>query len=86
VLKKEDLPDIILNGSTYLNPGIGEKFIEAFSSLKTALHEPEKVHILQVLKEVGWNKKKAADKLGVNRTTLYNKMRKYNISSSPAEK
>jgi len=30
----------------------------------------------EVLKEVGWNKKKAAEKLGVNRTTLYNKIRK----------
>lgn len=81
VIAKEDLPEIILNRSTYLNSGLGGKVIEAFSSLKHVLQEPEKVHILHVLKEVGWNKKKAATKLGVNRTTLYNKLRKYNITS-----
>ena len=86
IIDKKDLPEIILNKTTYLRPGLGEKFIEAFSSLKNALQEPEKVHILQVLKEVGWNKKKAAIKLGVNRTTLYNKLRKYNITSEPSKK
>ena len=45
------------------------------------MQEPEKIHILRVLKEVGWNKKKAAMKLGVNRTTLYNKLRHYNIAA-----
>ena len=43
--------------------------------------EPEKVYILRILKEVGWNKKEAAKKLGVNRTTLYNKLRQYKIVS-----
>jgi len=38
------------------------------------------VYILKVLEEVGGNKKKAAQKLGVNRTTLYNKLKKYQIS------
>jgi two-component system response regulator HydG len=52
------------------------------TSLKDVLREPEKIYILKVLKEVGWNKKRAAKKLGVNRTTLYNKLRKYNIPSS----
>jgi DNA-binding NtrC family response regulator len=86
MITKEDLPEIILSESTYLNIGIG-KVMEAFTSLKDeavtslkhALQEPEKVHILRVLKEVDWNKKKAAKRLGVNRTTLYNKLRKYNI-------
>ena len=86
VINRDDLPEIILHGSTYLNPGLGDKVMEAFSSLKHALQEPEKVHILQVLKEVGWNKKEAANKLGVNRTTLYNKLRKYNIVFEPDKK
>ena len=86
IIEREDLPEIILNRSTYLSPGLGTKVIEAFSSLKHALQEPEKVHILRVLKEVGWNKKKAATKLGVNRTTLYNKLRKYNIISEQEKK
>jgi len=86
IITKEDLPEIILNGNSYLNSGLGSKVIEAFSSLKNVLQEPEKVHILRILKEVGWNKKKAATKLGVNRTTLYNKLRKYNITSDPEKK
>jgi DNA-binding NtrC family response regulator len=83
VITTEDLPEVIRNGNAYSIPGLGSKVIEAFSNLKHALQEPEKVHILQVLKEVGWNKKKAASKLGVNRTTLYNKLRKYNITPHP---
>jgi len=81
IVARDDLPEVILSGGAFMNAaGLGEKVIEVFSSLKTALQEPEKVHIMRVLKEVGWNKKKAADRLGVNRTTLYNKLRKYNIT------
>ena len=50
------------------------------NSLKDFLESPEKGHILNILEEVGWNKKKASKVLGVNRTTLYNKLRKYNIT------
>ncbi|MBN1871341.1 MAG: sigma-54-dependent Fis family transcriptional regulator [Candidatus Omnitrophica bacterium] len=79
IIDKDDLPEIILEGNLFISAGLENKVIKAFSSLKHAMQEPEKVHILRVLSEVGWNKKKAATKLGVNRTTLYNKMRKYNI-------
>ena len=82
IITTEDLPEAIAGGGAFINAaGLGGKVFEVFSSLKNALQEPEKVHIMRVLKEVGGNKKKAADKLGVNRTTLYNKLRKYNISS-----
>jgi len=82
VIGKEDLPDIIFNGTAGMNNGIKHDII---SSLRDVMQEPEKIYILRVLEEVGWNKKKAATKLGVNRTTLYNKLRKYNITSG-AEK
>jgi transcriptional regulator with PAS, ATPase and Fis domain len=49
-------------------------------SLKESLEQPEKKAILAVLNQCHWNRKKAAEALGINRTTLYNKMRKYNIS------
>ena len=85
------LDDLLATGCTTcavidLVRKLGGKVMEAFSSLKHALQEPEKVHILRVLSEVGWNKKKAANKLGVNRTTLYNKLRKYNITPEPEKK
>ncbi len=47
--------------------------------LKKAVEDPEREHIMAVLNECGWNRNKAAAILGVNRTTLYNKMKKYNI-------
>ncbi len=80
IFDEDDLPDMIVN-TKYLNPDKVESHLENLNpSLKEALQEPEKGHILQVLKEVGWNKKKAAEKLGVNRTTLYNKIRKYKLA------
>ncbi|MBI5150118.1 MAG: sigma-54-dependent Fis family transcriptional regulator [Candidatus Omnitrophica bacterium] len=49
-------------------------------NLKKAVEEPEKEHIIAILKDCSWNRNKAAASLGVNRTTLYNKMKKYNIN------
>lgn len=86
VIDKDDLPEILLRS---VQPAQAAALMDASddsSSLKDALKEPEKVYILQVMQEVGWNKKKAASKLGVNRTTLYNKLRKYNIISAVSEK
>jgi DNA-binding NtrC family response regulator len=45
-----------------------------------SLHEMEKMHISRVLELNGWNIKKAANALKIDRTTLYNKMKKYNLS------
>ncbi|NOR17584.1 response regulator [candidate division WOR-3 bacterium] len=42
-----------------------------------SLEEVEKNHILTVLKTQNWNIKKTADFLGINRVTLYNKIKKY---------
>ena len=49
------------------------------NSLKDVLREPEKKVIVDALKQTGWNRKKAATLLNINRTTLYNKMRKHNL-------
>ncbi len=49
-------------------------------TLKEVLAEPEREIILRILQEVKWNRKKAASKLGINRTTLYNKMKRFGIS------
>jgi DNA-binding NtrC family response regulator len=47
--------------------------------LKDALRNPEKDFILQVLDSVNWNRNDASIKLGINRTTLYKKMRQYGL-------
>jgi two-component system response regulator AtoC len=48
-------------------------------TLKEALAGPERQIILQVLKENNWNRNATADQLGVNRTTLYKKMRRLGL-------
>ncbi len=87
IIKEDDLPEVILKEKILLTIESGREFIKNIATtLKDVLKEPEKVHILRVLKEVGWNKKKAARQLGVNRTTLYNKLRKHNLTAFKTEK
>jgi DNA-binding NtrC family response regulator len=47
--------------------------------LKKALEGPEKEIIAATLASVNWNRQKAAKLLDINRTTLFNKMRKYGL-------
>ncbi|MHC4938616.1 MAG: sigma-54-dependent transcriptional regulator [Planctomycetota bacterium] len=47
--------------------------------LKKALEGPEKEIIAATLASVNWNRQKAAQLLDINRTTLFNKMRKYGL-------
>jgi DNA-binding NtrC family response regulator len=47
--------------------------------LEEALREPERVIILRALRANDWNRQKTADDLGINRTTLYKKMRQLDI-------
>ncbi|MCA9081893.1 MAG: sigma-54-dependent Fis family transcriptional regulator, partial [Planctomycetaceae bacterium] len=49
-------------------------------NLKSALANPERQIILEALEASGWNRQETARVLGINRTTLYKKMKKYDIS------
>lgn len=53
-------------------------------SLKEALEAPEREIIAQVLREFGGNRNETADALGINRTTLYKKMKKLGLEDNPA--
>lgn len=53
-------------------------------TLKEALEGPERQIILQCLRENGWNRNETADQLGVNRTTLYKKMKKLGLEDPRA--
>lgn len=49
------------------------------ASLKKALSTPERQLIIQALESNGWNRQNTAKALGINRTTLYKKMKKFDI-------
>jgi len=44
-----------------------------------SLEESEKMHIVKILEENEWNISRTAKDLGIDRVTLYNKIKKYNI-------
>jgi len=48
-------------------------------TLKEALEGPERQIILEVLNENDWNRNETADQLGINRTTLYKKMKRLGL-------
>lgn len=48
-------------------------------NLKSALVSPERQIILEALESNGWNRQNTAKMLGINRTTLYKKMKKFGI-------
>ena len=68
-----DLPRDVTGGPSLSMPRTGSK------TLKEALEEPERQIILDVLESNDWNRNATADSLGVNRTTLYKKMKKLGL-------
>lgn len=77
-ITKLDLPEFLqkLDKPLQLKPGVSHNS-GAAASLKGELKNSERQIIRNALEQVGWNRKKAAASLGINRTTLYNKMREY---------
>ncbi|MGY8746828.1 MAG: sigma-54-dependent transcriptional regulator [Pirellulales bacterium] len=53
-------------------------------TLKAALEGPERQIILRSLRENNWNRNETAEQLGVNRTTLYKKMKKLGLENPRA--
>ncbi len=54
-------------------------------SLKEALEIPEKRLIEAALRAHGWNRQLTAAQLGINRTTLYKKMKHFGLDRDPAQ-
>ncbi|MBU1043066.1 MAG: sigma-54 dependent transcriptional regulator [Candidatus Omnitrophica bacterium] len=74
-IEVNDLPDSIRNHN-HKKEVIEEK---ASYSLKNALKHPEKDIVIDALEHTNWNCTRTAAYLGINRTTLYNKMKLYGI-------
>jgi len=78
VISLDELPETIREHSDtclYHNASVGDT-----DSLKSALAAPERKIILEALEANGWNRQNTAHMLGINRTTLYKKMKKYDIA------
>jgi DNA-binding NtrC family response regulator len=72
----EDLPEALRRGAT-LPEALQAR--AGAANLKAALANPERQIILDALENNGWNRQNTAEMLGINRTTLYKKMKKYGI-------
>jgi DNA-binding NtrC family response regulator len=75
----QDLPSHIANVSPSAQITIASP--SAHQTLKEALEGPERMIILQRLQENNWNRNETADQLGINRTTLYKKMKKLGLDT-----
>ncbi|MFK7822185.1 MAG: sigma-54-dependent transcriptional regulator [Planctomycetaceae bacterium] len=75
---RNDLPEKLTNES--LAQAAIPAAASGNNSLKAALSAPEKQLIVDALEQNGWNRQATSRMLGINRTTLYKKMKKYGIS------
>jgi len=52
-------------------------------TLREALEEPERQILEAALRANGWNRQTTAEQLGINRTTLYKKMKRHGLDREP---
>ena len=72
----EDLPEALRRSAVMPEGILGRA---GGANLKAALANPERQIILDALENNGWNRQDTSEMLGINRTTLYKKMKKYGI-------
>ena len=77
VVRLEDLPAGVSAGAPVAVETVSGR------SLKQALEGPERQFILQVLESNDWNRQATAELLGINRTTLYKKMKRLGLEDMP---
>ena len=74
----EDLPPVLIAQSQ-----ISNQQTLVSMGLKDALAEPEKAIIRTALDANNWNRQETAKALQINRTTLYKKMKRYDLETEP---
>ncbi|NMM47988.1 sigma-54-dependent transcriptional regulator [Marinigracilibium pacificum] len=78
-ITQKHLPQMVVE---YIPDPPEENFMKNLPlDLKVAAMEAEKSVIIKALKQVGYNKSKAADLLNIDRKTLYNKLKSFNLPS-----
>ena len=83
VIGIEDLPSAVIRATSgAAGPAVGGKGM----TLTEALQGPEKQLILNALQANSGNRQATADILGINRTTLYKKMKKYGLLEYSGER
>jgi DNA-binding NtrC family response regulator len=78
VLTPRDLPPDLTSSAAAPEPG-------QTLPLRKALEIPEREIIERTLRSHGWNRQETAAALMINRTTLFNKMRKYGLLGRKSE-
>jgi DNA-binding NtrC family response regulator len=73
----EDLPSHLAAGQS------ARPLPAAGTPLKNAMEVPERAIIMEVLELNNWNRNATADALGINRTTLYKKMKRLGLMEAP---
>lgn len=69
----DDLPNNLATAAPRAVESVGK------GTLKQALSNPERQIILQMLESNNWNRQATAEQLGINRTTLYKKMKRLGL-------
>ncbi len=78
-IRSEHLPARIRTG------GETSALLAGAARQKLPLEELERLYILQILRQTGGNKSKAAEVLGLDRKTLYRKLAAYRSAGTPGE-
>lgn len=73
--------EIVPQDLPFFKQGVTEERGPKLKSLK----DRERLYILQTLEENEWNISRTAEELGIDRVTLYNKIKKYNLEKSKTE-
>ncbi len=76
-IRLEDLPQAVLN-TVPVSVETGDA-----ANLKTAMQGPERQILLKMLEDHHWNRQATAAALGINRTTLYKKMKRLGLYEPP---
>jgi DNA-binding NtrC family response regulator len=77
----EDLPEKIRQSDSVYSASVEVIPPAKRQTLKQALEGPERKIILDVLNGNNWNRNETAETLGINRTTLYKKMKKLGLET-----